>query len=363
MTTLLDVRQLETSFASDFGDKTVLDDINFQVNRGEILGIVGESGSGKSVTALSIMGLLSSNGRVTSGEVYFEGQNLLTLSEAELDKIRGNRLTMIFQDAMTSLDPVFTVGNQLMESIIVHERVSRREARRRALRLLDEVGLPDPESLMSAYPHTLSGGMRQRVMIAIALACDPHLLIADEPTTALDVTIQAQIMALIRRLRRDVGMGVILITHDIGLIAEMADRVLVMYAGQIVEEADVLTLFDHPSHPYTRALMQAVPSIADDPERRLRAIPGRVPELYHSMHGCRFRGRCAFALPSCAEPQPLVPLTVAGEATSLVRCHRAVAGELPHHCPETAAAAPVACDDACCSFDCQRPREDKEVQA
>ncbi len=334
MARLLDVRNLETTFSSDFGEKTVLNEVSFQIDKGEILGIVGESGSGKSVTALSIMGLLAANGRVSQGEVRFQGENLLALDEKELDRVRGNRLTMVFQDALSSLDPVFTIGSQILESIRAHLRLPRQEARQRALRLLDQVGLTDPERIMVAYPHTLSGGMRQRAMIAIALACDPDLLIADEPTTALDVTIQAQIMSLLGRLRRDTGMGLILITHDIGLIAEMADRVLVMYAGQIVEQSDVYTLFDQPAHPYTRALMLAVPTLLDSRERRLRPIAGVVPENYESMTGCRFRDRCRYAVAACSDPQPLEAFSLQlGEKLPdpghLVRCHRAAAGELP----------------------------------
>ncbi len=269
------------------------------------------------------MGLLGENGRVTAGEVTFDGQPLLSLTPEALDRVRGNTLTMIFQDAMSSLNPVLTIGRQMTEAIRAHLPVSEREVRARAARLLTRVGLSLPQRLMYAYPHTLSGGMRQRVMIAMALCCEPRLLIADEPTTALDVTIQAQIMRLLADLRREFGMALLLITHDMGLVAEMADRVLVMYAGQVVEEADVHTLFAAPRHPYTRALLRSVPSIRDGAQRRLHAIRGTVPEAYQALPGCRFYNRCEQALPACqAMAQPLCPL--GGGAA--VRCWRAADG-------------------------------------
>ena len=300
---LLEVEGLTTVFDSDYGRTVSVDHVNFHVDKGEVVCIVGESGCGKSVTSLSVMGLLGRGGTVTEGSVVFEDKNLLTMTEKELDKIRGDRLTMIFQDPLTSLDPVFTVGNQLMESIRKHMRLSKEEARKRAEQILGKVGMPDPHGVMKKYPHTLSGGMRQRVMIAMALCCNPGLLIADEPTTALDVTIQAQIMALLRNLQKESGMSMILITHDIGLVASMADRVIVMYAGQMIEEAPVKELFAAPAHPYTKALLQTVPGIYDEKDRELVAIPGMVPENYDSIPGCRFADRCAVRTKGCDQPQ------------------------------------------------------------
>ena len=338
---LLEVEGLTTVFDSDYGRTVSVDHVNFHVDKGEVVCIVGESGCGKSVTSLSIMGLLGRGGTVTEGSVVFEDKNLLTMTEKELDKIRGDRLTMIFQDPLTSLDPVFTVGNQLMESIRKHMRLSKEEARQvgeslrihtklgnaeiheRVVQALSEVGLPDPEGLCGKYPHELSGGMRQRVMIAMALCCNPGLLIADEPTTALDVTIQAQIMALLRNLQKESGMSMILITHDIGLVASMADRVIVMYAGQMIEEAPVKELFAAPAHPYTKALLQTVPGIYDEKDRELVAIPGMVPENYDSIPGCRFADRCAFRTKGCDQPQSYRQI---GEG-HFVRCMLAKEGE------------------------------------
>ena len=306
---LLEVEGLTTVFDSDYGRTVSVDHVNFHVDKGEVVCIVGESGCGKSVTSLSIMGLLGRGGTVTEGSVVFEDKNLLTMTEKELDKIRGDRLTMIFQDPLTSLDPVFTVGNQLMESIRKHMRLSKEEARKRAEQILGKVGMPDPHGVMKKYPHTLSGGMRQRVMIAMALCCNPGLLIADEPTTALDVTIQAQIMALLRNLQKESEMSMILITHDIGLVASMADRVIVMYAGQMIEEAPVKELFAAPAHPYTKALRATDRSGKDilsdvcSPKKEKRedehkygrkkhgegaADPGRKPEKILSHPGRRY---------------------------------------------------------------------------
>lgn len=320
---LLEVEGLTTVFDSDYGRTVSVDHVNFHVDKGEVVCIVGESGCGKSVTSLSIMGLLGRGGTVTEGSVVFEDKNLLTMTEKELDKIRGDRLTMIFQDPLTSLDPVFTVGNQLMESIRKHMRLSKEEARKRAEQILGKVGMPDPHGVMKKYPHTLSGGMRQRVMIARALCCNPGLLIADEPTTALDVTIQAQIMALLRNLQKESGMSMILITHDIGLVASMADRVIVMYAGQMIEEAPVKELFAAPAHPYTKALLQTVPGIYDEKDRELVAIPGMVPENYDSIPGCRFADRCAFRTKGCDQLQSYRQI---GEG-HFVRCMLAKEGE------------------------------------
>lgn len=303
MSHLLEVKDLTTSFKGDFDTNIRVDHIDFHVDEGEFVCIVGESGCGKSVTSLSIMGLLSRNGEVTGGEVVFDGQNLLDMSEKELDKIRGNQITMIFQDPLTSLNPVFTVGSQITESIITHMNLSKKEAQERAEILLKRVGMPDAKATMKKYPHTLSGGMRQRVMIAMALSCNPKLLIADEPTTALDVTIQAQIMKLLKELQQENDMAVILITHDIGLVAQMADRVLVMYAGQFIEEAPVKELFNEPKHPYTQALLASIPSIRDSADRQLVSIPGIVPEDYDDISGCRFAGRCKHYSAECDKPQ------------------------------------------------------------
>lgn len=303
MSHLLEVQGLTTAFSADYGETVSVDHISFHVDEGETVCIVGESGCGKSVTSLSIMGLLGRGGAVTDGSVLFDGKNLLALSEKELDEIRGNRISMIFQDPLTSLNPVFTIGSQITESIRTHLKLGRQDAEARAEKILSQVGMPDAHAAMKKYPHTLSGGMRQRAMIAMALSCHPALLIADEPTTALDVTIQAQIMSLLKELKKEIGMSLILITHDIGLVASMADRVLVMYAGQIIEEAPVKELFASPRHPYTKALLATVPSIYDGPGRELVSIPGIVPENYDSIPGCRFADRCALRRPECDRPQ------------------------------------------------------------
>ena len=300
---LLEVQDLTTVFAGDYGSAVSVDHISFYVDQGEVVCIVGESGCGKSVTSLSIMRLLGRGGAVTDGSVFFDNKNLLAMTEKELDTIRGDELTMIFQDPLTSLNPVFTVGSQITESIRTHMDLSKEEARERAVKLLAQVGMPEPAAMMKKFPHTLSGGMRQRVMIAMALSCNPRLLIADEPTTALDVTIQAQIMKLLKELCREKNMAMILITHDIGLVANMADRVLVMYAGQIVEEAPAQELFAAPKHPYTRALLDTVPTIRDDENRQLQAIPGMVPESYDDITGCRFADRCPYRKEECGRPQ------------------------------------------------------------
>lgn len=300
---LLEVKDLTTVFAGDYGKNTSVDHVSFHVDQGEVVCIVGESGCGKSVTSLSIMGLLGKGGAVVDGSVLFDGKNLLVMKEKELDQIRGDELTMIFQDPLTSLNPVFTVGSQLTESIRIHMHLSKEQSRQRAIDLLTKVGMPDAEHVIKKYPHTLSGGMRQRVMIAMALSCNPKLLIADEPTTALDVTIQAQIMKLLKELQQEKNMAMILITHDIGLVANTADRVLVMYAGQIIEEADAEEIFAHPKHPYTQALLDTVPTIRDDESRQLQAIPGMVPESYDDITGCRFADRCPYRREKCDKPQ------------------------------------------------------------
>jgi peptide/nickel transport system ATP-binding protein len=306
MIPLLKVEDLEVAFLSDDDIFNCIDKVSFHINPGETLCIVGESGSGKSVTLLSVMGLLGSGGKITGGKVNFNGEDLITRSEKELDHIRGNTLTMIFQDAMTSLNPVFTIGTQMVETMITHLNMDKKKAKERAIQLLNKVGLTNPSSVMKKYPHTLSGGMRQRVMIAMSLACNPKLLIADEPTTALDVTIQAQIMDLLRNLKAEMEMSLILITHDMGIVAEMADRVHVMYAGQIVEEANVHTLFRNPLHPYTQALLKSIPSIRDDANRELVSIKGTVPEQYGEIKGCRFANRCPYAITECSMEQNMI---------------------------------------------------------
>ena len=289
---ILEVRDLEISFFSGKKRTPRTDGVRFSLYPGEILCLVGESGCGKSVTALSILGLLGDAGRITGGEILFDGQDLVRLPEKELDRVRGNEISMIFQDIMYSMNPVFRIGDQLTEGMRKHLHMARPEAEKRAVELLRKTGIREPEKAMRAYPHQLSGGMRQRAMIAMAVACRPRILIADEPTTALDATIQLQIMALLRRLRDEENTAVLLITHDIGVVAEMADRVMVMYAGQCVEDGTAESVLTAPRHPYTRALMRAVPTLNMDRSERLYSIPGQVPEDYHALSGCRFRDRC-----------------------------------------------------------------------
>ena len=301
---LLSVRNLCTDFPVKRGIVHAVEDVSFDVDAGESLAIVGESGSGKSVTSLSIMGLLGEPGHVASGEVKFEGKDLVGLSEKDYRQLRGNDMAMIFQEPMTSLNPVYRIGNQIVEAIRTHEKVGKKEARERAIDLLRKVGIPSPEKRIDDYPHQMSGGMRQRVMIAMALSCNPKLLIADEPTTALDVTIQAQILDLLRRLRDDTGMAVLLITHDLGVVSETADRVVVMYCGQVVEEAEVRTLFDHPMHPYTLGLLKSIPRLEDDDSKRLYMIKGMVPNPLEMPPGCHFSDRCDSCMDICREKIP-----------------------------------------------------------
>lgn len=315
MTHLLEVKNLNVSFQNGKDIFTGASDISFHVDKGEILCIVGESGSGKSITTLSVMGLLGKNGRADKGSILFDGEELFGKKEKDLDNIRGSKIAMIFQDALTSLNPVFTIGNQMAEAIQSHTKLSKKEAEERAKYLLGKVGLSDTEALLKKYPHTLSGGMRQRVMIAMALAGEPKLLIADEPTTALDVTIQAQIMELLKKLNKELAMSVILITHDMGVVAEMADRVLVMYAGEVVEEAPVKELFHNPGHPYTKALLRSIPG-AGKVEEKLLPIEGSVPEDYDRITGCRFANRCAFASEECS----LLQAFRKAEAEHFIRC-------------------------------------------
>ena len=301
---LLSVKNLSTEFPVKKGIVRAVEDVSFDVDAGEILAIVGESGSGKSVTSLSVMGLLAEPGHVAGGSMEFEGKDLVRLPEREYRALRGNDMAMIFQEPMTSLNPVYRVGKQIVEAIRTHENVSKKEARERAIDMLRKVGIPSPEKRIDDYPHQMSGGMRQRVMIAMALSCNPKLLIADEPTTALDVTIQAQILDLLRRLRDDTGMAVLLITHDLGVVSETADRVVVMYCGQVVEEAEVRTLFDHPMHPYTLGLLKSIPRLEDDDSKRLYMIKGMVPNPLEMPPGCHFSDRCDSCMDICREKVP-----------------------------------------------------------
>ena len=319
-TPLLEVKNLKTYYYTEDGVVKAVDGVDFHVNPGEVLGLVGESGCGKSVTSLSIMRLVDAPGKTVDGQVLFEGRNLQELSKEEMIEIRGDRISMIFQQPQSSLNPVFNVGNQIVEVFQIHEDISKEKAWEKAVELLRLVGIPDPERKAYAFPHEMSGGQAQRVMIAMALALKPHLLIADEPTTALDVTIQAQILDLLRGLRNKMGTSVILITHDLGVIAEMADRVAVMYAGRIVEQTDVRTLFAEPLHPYTQGLIGSVPVLGQVQEY-LETIPGNVPNLIDLPPGCRFASRCKarekYGLKLCTELEPDL-ISIDGDHT--VRC-------------------------------------------
>ncbi len=316
---LLDVRDLKTWFDTDDGVVRAVDGVSFDVRAGETLAIVGESGSGKSVTSLSILRLVPQPpGRIAGGSILFRGKDLLTLPVRDMRAIRGKEISMIFQEPMTSLNPVYTCGEQIMEVVELHEGLDRRAARERAIDMLRKVGIPSPEQRVDEYPHQMSGGMRQRVMIAMALACKPAILIADEPTTALDVTIQAQILELLDRLQSELGMAVLLITHDLGVVAETADRVAVMYAGQVVEYGDVLPIFQHPLHPYTAGLQASLPKLGQVQDR-LRVIPGNVPNPVRFPAGCRFHPRCPVRQERCLTDPPV--MTFDGGRTS--RCWRA----------------------------------------
>ena len=312
---LLDVRDLRTYFAVEGGEFPAVDGVSLTLEVGRTLGIVGESGCGKSVTALSIMGLVPQPpGRHAGGQILFEGVDLLTLSPAELRELRGNRISMIFQEPMTSLNPVFTVGEQIVEGILRHRRITREQAKDRAIDMLRRVSIPSPEQRFDDYPHRLSGGMRQRAMIAMALACEPKLLIADEPTTALDVTIQAQILELMRTLRDETGTAIVLITHDLGVIAELAHDVVVMYAGHIVERASVSRLFAEPQHPYTVGLLGSIPKLHLEQDR-LAAIEGQVPSPLSPVGGCAFHPRCPFTIDRCRQAvPPLAPVGTGHQA-------------------------------------------------
>ncbi|WP_348620233.1 ABC transporter ATP-binding protein [Paenibacillus polymyxa] len=304
MAQLLEVTNLRTEFKTVAGTIRAVDGVDLSVGKGETLGIVGESGCGKSITSLSIMQLLPKGlGKVAAGEVRFNGENMLDFSERKMRSIRGNEMAMIFQEPMTSLNPVFKIGKQIAESARYHHGVSKHKAKDMAVEMLTKVGIPRPEKVAASYPHELSGGMRQRVMIAMAMVCNPKLLIADEPTTALDVTIQAQILDLMRELQKSEGTSILMITHDLGVVAEMCDRVVIMYAGQIVEETDVKTLFKDPKHPYTQSLLASLPQLNSDQER-LASIPGQVPNPLDMPKGCRFAPRCQFAKEICRAEAP-----------------------------------------------------------
>jgi oligopeptide/dipeptide ABC transporter ATP-binding protein len=314
MTIDLDIQELKIDFVGDDETVRAVDGINLQIKRGESLGLVGESGCGKSVTSLAIMGLLPKNSKIT-GNIFFRGEDLTRKTDKEMEKIRGNKISMIFQDPMTSLNPVFTIADQLQEAIRLHQGGTRKEIFNRAVELLDLVKIPDAKRRMLEYPHQMSGGIRQRIMIAMALACNPSLLIADEPTTALDVTVQAQILALIDELQREFDTSVLLISHDLGVIAQVADRVAVMYAGQVVEQGMAEDLFSSPKHPYTRGLLETIPRIDGD-NKELKEIKGMVPDLSQEFSGCRFAPRCPEAREECkaVEPGPVK------YGNSLVRC-------------------------------------------
>lgn len=317
---ILEVKELETMFNTERGLMKAVDGVSFHVNKGEILGIVGESGCGKSVTSQSILRLYNEKHEVQyKGQIFFKGRDIMKIPIEEMQDIRGCEISMVFQDALSSLNPVLKVGEQIMETILLHQEVSKEEAKEMAIKMLRLVGIPAPEKRFSQYPHEFSGGMRQRAMIAIALACKPNILIADEPTTALDVTIQAQIMELIVDLNKQLDMGVILITHDLAIVAETCQRVAVMYLGQIVEEADVEHLFDRPLHPYTRGLIKSIPRLEGKKQHRLNVIKGTVPLLSQIPEGCHFAPRCEYATEECRMRMPVLKDMGSGQK---VRCHR-----------------------------------------
>nr|WP_312576062.1 ABC transporter ATP-binding protein [Sedimentibacter sp.] len=314
---LLDIKKLKTEFHTDSGSLTAVNDVSFYVNNEEVVGLVGESGSGKSVTSLSILRLLPENGKISEGEILLEGRNLMEMDKREIRNIRGRDIAIIFQDPMSSLNPVLRVGEQLMECTKLHLKYNNDQARKHAVDMIKRVGIPVPEDIMNRYPHQLSGGMSQRIMIAMAMSCNPKLLIADEPTTALDVTIQAQVMELMLELKEKNKIGVLLITHDLGVVAEMCDRVMVMYCGRIVEMADADSLFKNPLHPYTEGLIASVPKIGRNSDE-LPYISGRVPDLSQLPPGCKFAPRCSSAIDKCHIEEP--KLIYAGENRQC-RCH------------------------------------------
>jgi oligopeptide/dipeptide ABC transporter ATP-binding protein len=325
---LLEVRDLRTHFHTDDGVVRAVDGVSFRIDPGETLAVVGESGSGKSVTSLSILRLVPEPpGRIVGGSVRFRGRDLIGLPAEAMRAVRGKEISMIFQEPMTSLNPVYTCGEQILEGIMLHEKVGRAEARARAIAMLRLVGIPSPEQRVDEYPHQMSGGMRQRVMIAMALACRPAILIADEPTTALDVTIQAQILELLGRLQAELGMAVLLITHDLGVVAETADRVAVMYAGQVVEYCDVLEAFERTRHPYTAGLLHSLPRLGEGRER-LRVIPGTVPDPARYPSGCRFHPRCPIAAPRCRAEEPPLEEIDPGHHTRCWRAHEIADGSV-----------------------------------
>ncbi|MFB5193361.1 ABC transporter ATP-binding protein [Neobacillus sp. KR4-4] len=314
---VLEVKNLTTSFFTDEGTIPAVDNVSFHINKGEILGVVGESGCGKSVTSLSIMGLVPNPpGKIVSGEILLNGEDLTKLPKKRMRQIRGNDVAMIFQEPMTSLNPVYTIGNQLVEAVRLHQKMDKKQARNRAIEIMKLVGLPRAEELIDEYPHQLSGGMRQRVMIAMAMVCEPKLLIADEPTTALDVTIQAQILRLMKKLNENYQTAIMLITHDLGVVAEVCKRVIVMYAGKIVEEGDVESIYENPKHPYTIGLIKSVPDVNQKIDK-LYSIPGNVPKPGSIKQGCAFAARCEFAMNRCFSENP--PLLDSGQGQS-VRC-------------------------------------------
>ena len=317
---ILEIDNLVTEFDTDEGRVRALDNINFSARAGETLGIVGESGCGKSVTALSIMRLLPQPmGQIVSGSIRFMGRDLTQLPLTEMQKIRGSQIGMVFQEPMTALNPVHTIGKQLTEVLLLHKDISAQESIKQSIDMLDRVGIPSPDIRMTEYPHQLSGGMRQRVVIAMALACKPALLIADEPTTALDVTIQAQILELIKDLQAEMGMTVLLITHDLGVIAETCDDVVVMYAGKVAEKGTVFDLFDRPKHPYTQGLLASIPTLDTEPKSKLSIIEGMVPGLLDLPQGCRFQNRCPHQQPQCVEAPPQMQVAEPGHEVSCVR--------------------------------------------
>lgn len=326
---LLQIRDLVTGFDTDEGHVTAVDGVSIDVPAGETLGIVGESGCGKSVTALSIMRLLPQPmGKIQSGEILFHGKDLTKLPLSEMEKIRGNDIGMVFQEPMTALNPVHTIGRQLGEGILLHNpKMSKQEALERSIEILDKVGIPSPEVRVGEYPHQLSGGMRQRVVIAIALACNPSLLIADEPTTALDVTIQAQILGLMNDLQKELGMAVILITHDLGVIAETCSSVVVMYGGKVAESGSVYDIFDEPTHPYTQGLLSSIPRLEDERKSKLETIVGMVPSLHDMPVGCRFENRCPYAKDICRQSPPPMEAVGDGHEVACFRWREIKAGE------------------------------------
>ncbi len=314
---IIEIKDLRTSFFTEDGETKAVDGVSFTVPKGKTLGIVGESGSGKSITSLSILRLIQDPGKIIGGEINFKGENLLEKKESQMRSIRGNEISMIFQEPMTSLNPVYTVGDQIAEAFMIHQKLNKKKAMQKSVEMLELVGIPSPKQRVKQYPFELSGGMRQRVMIAIALACNPELLIADEPTTALDVTIQAQILELMKKLQDELGMSIIIITHDLGVVAETCDMVAVMYAGNIVEYSDVASIFHNPSHPYTSGLLSSLPRHDIDVEGELEVIKGAVPSPAEMPEGCRFAPRCPYASDICKNEHPDL-IDLAGE--NQVRC-------------------------------------------